>query len=205
MAPVIDFWFEFASTYSYPAAMRTEALAARRGVAVHWRPFLLGPIFAGQGLKESPFNLYPVKGAYMWRDVERICASLDLPFRKPDVFPQNGLLGARVATALDDATRPAFVRALYTAEFANGATIADVAVVEAVLHSLGIGAGPVLARANGDEVKSALRASVDEAIALSVFGAPAFTTLDGELFWGNDRLEQALDWALAAAGERAGP
>ena len=71
----IEFWFEFASTYSYPAAMRVEAVAAARSVEVVWRPFLLGPIFVRQGWDDSPFNLYPAKGSYMWRDLERSCAA----------------------------------------------------------------------------------------------------------------------------------
>ena len=75
MAGRIQFWFEFASTYSYLSAMRIEEDAARLGVAVDWQPFLLGPIFAAQGWNTSPFNLYPAKGRYMWRDMERLCAA----------------------------------------------------------------------------------------------------------------------------------
>ncbi len=97
--PVIQFWFEFASTYSYPAAMRIEAAAKARGVVVEWRPFLLGPVFASQGWQDSPFNIYPTKGKYMVRDLERTCAALDLPFTMPNPFPQNGLLCARIAAA----------------------------------------------------------------------------------------------------------
>ena len=95
--PVLDFWFDFASTYSYPAAMRLHALAGEAGVAVRFRPILLGPIFKAQGWDTSPFNLYAAKGNYMWRDVERVCASLGLAFQRPEPFPQNGLLAARVA------------------------------------------------------------------------------------------------------------
>ncbi len=95
--PALDFWFEFASTYSYPAAMRIDALAGKAGVEVRFRPFLLGPIFKAQGWDTSPFNLFPAKGRHMWRDVERICAELKLPFRRPDPFPQASLLAARVA------------------------------------------------------------------------------------------------------------
>jgi 2-hydroxychromene-2-carboxylate isomerase len=93
----VDFWFEFGSTYSYPAAMRIESLASERHVAVSWRSFLLGPIFGDQGWNDSPFNIYPAKGRYMWRDLERVCDTLDLPFRRPSEFPRNGLLAARVA------------------------------------------------------------------------------------------------------------
>ena len=97
LRPALDFWFDFASTYSYPAAMRIRALAQAAGVTVRWRPFLLGPIFKAQGWDNSPFNLYEAKGRYMWRDLERMCGALDLPFRKPDPFPQSGLVAARVA------------------------------------------------------------------------------------------------------------
>src|ERR1700745_2177188 len=102
-APVLDFWFEFASTYSYPAMMRITSLARDAGIAVRFRPFLLGPVFKAQGWETSPFNLFPAKGRNMWRDVERVCAELKLPFRRPDAFPQVSLLPARIAlVGLDD-------------------------------------------------------------------------------------------------------
>src|SRR5271165_1062671 len=90
-----EFWYEFASTYSYPAAMRAASLAKARAVELAWRPFLLGPIFAANGWRDSPFNIYPPKGRYMWRDMERICGALGLPLRRPEPFPQNSLLAAR--------------------------------------------------------------------------------------------------------------
>ena len=96
---VIEFWFEFASTYSYPAALRIEPLARRAGVHVACRPFLLGPIFAAQGWNDSPFNIYAAKGKYMWRDLARICDALGLPLQRPSVFPRSGLHAARVALA----------------------------------------------------------------------------------------------------------
>src|SRR5215472_3756934 len=102
--PVLDFWFDFASTYSYLAAMRIAPLAQKAEVRVRLRPFLLGPIFRAQGWTTSPFNLYPAKGRHMWRDLERSCAELQLAFRRPDPFPQNSLLAARVAlVGLDQA------------------------------------------------------------------------------------------------------
>ncbi len=116
--PPLDFYLEFASTYSYPAAMRIGALADAAGVAVRWRPFLLGPIFKAQGWDNSPFNIYPAKGRYMWRDLERVCGRLGLPFRRPDPFPQPSLLAARIAHAgLDAGWGEAFCRAVYAAEF----------------------------------------------------------------------------------------
>lgn len=191
----LDFFFEFASTYSYPAAMRVDALAAASGVAVRWRPFLLGPIFKAQGWDNSPFNLYPAKGGYMWRDLERLCAGLDLPFRRPDPFPQSSLPAARVALAgLDEAWGRDFARAVYRAEFAEGRQIADRSVIVELLTSLGVAPEPVLARAHSDEIKARLRGNTEDAQRLGIFGAPSFV-VDGELFWGNDRLEQALAWA----------
>jgi 2-hydroxychromene-2-carboxylate isomerase len=86
IATTIVFWFEFASTYSYPAAMRVDDVARQYGAAVVWRPFLLGPIFRNQGWPDSPFNIYPVKGRYMWRDLERTCAGLRIPFQRPSQF-----------------------------------------------------------------------------------------------------------------------
>lgn len=192
--PRIQFWFEFGSTYSYPAAMRIEAAAKAVEVAVDWRPMLLGPIFAAQGWKDSPFNLYPVKGAYMVRDLERICGALDLPFVMPTPFPQNALLAARIATALEGELRARFARAVYALEFGEGRTISDPLAMAEALRRAGLDAA-LMEKAQEQSVKDALRAATEEAQAAGVFGAPAFVTADGELFWGNDRLEQALEWA----------
>jgi 2-hydroxychromene-2-carboxylate isomerase len=195
-APALDFWFEFASTYSYPAAMRIGALAEANGVTVRWRPFLLGPVFKAQGWDNSPFNIYPDKGRYMWRDLERICSALALPFAQPSIFPQNTLLAARVAlVGLADNWGKNYCRAVYGAEFSGGHTISDMATIAAILSSVGQNPEPVLAKAQSDEVKSALRAQTEEAQRIGIFGAPSFVTADGELFWGNDRLEAAISWA----------
>ena len=191
-APSLQFWFEFASTYSYVAAMRIGALAAKESVTVEWRPFLLGPIFKAQGWDTSPFNLYPAKGRYMWRDVERQCAELGLPFRRPDPFPQSSLMASRVALlGLGESWGEEFCRAVFRAEFADGRNIGEPAVVVEVLRALEIAPEPILARAQGDDIKASLRAQTEEAQRLGLFGAPSFVA-DGELFWGNDRLEQAL-------------
>src|ERR1700688_4325620 len=117
MAATPAFWDDFARTFSYPAAARIEACAAEAGVALAWRPFLLGPIFAQQGWLDSPFNIYPAKGRYMWRDLQRICQAQGLPLKRPEPFPQNSLLAARVALALDGKARAEFSRQVYAAEF----------------------------------------------------------------------------------------
>lgn len=193
---MIEFWYEFASTYSYLAAMRVEDVAAREGIRVAWRPFLLGPIFAAQGWNTSPFNLYPAKGRHMWRDMEREAEAMGLPLRRPDLFPQNSLLAARVATAGEAAGwAAAFARAMFRAEFADGRSIAEPDVIRAALAELGLDSEAVIAAAQDEPNKALLRARNEEAVAHGIFGAPSFVTPDGELFWGNDRLERAVAWA----------
>jgi 2-hydroxychromene-2-carboxylate isomerase len=199
--PALDFWFEFASTYSYPAAMRIDALAGKAGVEVHFRPFLLGPIFKAQGWDTSPFNLFPAKGRHMWRDVERICAELKLPFRRPDPFPQPSLLAARVAlvglggSRGKDSWGRDFCLAVYRAEFADGSRIDKPETIRAILCDLKVDPDKAIAMAQTDDIKDKLRSQTAEAQRLELFGAPTFTTPDGELFWGNDRLENAIAWA----------
>jgi 2-hydroxychromene-2-carboxylate isomerase len=192
----VEFWFEFASTYSYPAAMRIETLAARAGVPIAWRPLLLGPIFHAQGWNDSPFNLYPAKGRYMWRDLERLCAKHGLPFARPSIFPQRSILAARLAlAAIAEPWLPALVRGIYLANFAETADISSPDTLGRVLDSLGQAPQPWLERAQSQDAKDALRTNTEGAQALGVFGAPTFA-VRGELFWGGDRLEDALAWAL---------
>src|SRR5208283_839240 len=151
-----EFWYEFASTYSYPAAMRVAALAAARGVALVWRPFLLGPIFAAQGWRDSPFNLYPNKGRYMWRDMERISAAAGLPFRRPEPFPQNSLIAARVALALEGEERAEFSRKVYAAEFGEGAQIGERSTIAGLIATIGLNPEAILARAENEANKARL-------------------------------------------------
>jgi len=192
MAEKIEFWFEFASTYSYVAAEEIEEKAAAARIEVVWRPFLLGPIFAEQGWRDSPFNLYPAKGAYMWRDIERLCRSKGIAWRRPSALPRNGLLAARVATALDGTEKlAAFVRAVYRANFSDDLDISDPSVLKEILRGLSLDAEATLNRANDESVKRLLRTRTDEAKSRGVFGAPSFFAKE-ELFWGSDRLELAL-------------
>jgi len=194
--PVIDFWFDFASTYSWLSAMHIAPLSEKAGVEVRWKPFLLGPIFKAQGWDTSPFNLYPAKGRYMWRDLERLAAAEGLALKRPETFPQFALTATRIGLAAgNEPWQPEFCRALFAREFCNGGDIASNEAVTEALTQAGQEPAPWLARAQEPEIKQALRERGEEATRLGLFGAPTFITEDGELFWGNDRLEAALAWA----------
>jgi 2-hydroxychromene-2-carboxylate isomerase len=196
----IEFWYEFASSYSYLAAERVETVAANRGHRVLFRPFLLGPIFAAQGWNDSPFNIYPAKGRYMWRDMERLCAERGQAFRRPTVFPRNGLDAARIAfVGQDEPWIGAFTRAVYRTNYADDGDISDPTVLLGLLGQLGLDAAALTESSRGAVAKQAFRAQNERAVALGVFGAPSFV-VDGELFWGDDRLEQAVAWADKRAG-----
>jgi 2-hydroxychromene-2-carboxylate isomerase len=192
----LDFWFDFGSTYSYLSAWRIEALSRDAGVGLRWRPFLLGPIFARQGWTTSPFNLQPAKGRHMWRDMERLCAATGLPLRRPSTFPRVALLATRIGVLADgEPWLGDFIRAVFRANFAEDRDVADASVIRELLAELDLPAEALIASAQSDENKLKLRARNDEAERLGIFGAPTFVTAGGELFWGNDRLEQALAWA----------
>lgn len=194
--PVLDFWYEFASTYSCLSALRIEALAEEAGVDLRWRPFLLGPIFAAQGWNSSPFNLFPAKGRYMWRDVTRRATRQGLKITRPETFPQNSLIAARLALAGREAGwMPAFSKPLFRAQFCEGKNIAEEAVLNAALREAGADPGAAYPASRSEEVKGRLKAETEYAKSRGIFGAPTFVTQDGEIFWGDDHLEEALDWA----------
>ncbi|MEQ9519221.1 MAG: 2-hydroxychromene-2-carboxylate isomerase [Parvibaculum sp.] len=193
--PAVEFWFEFASTYSYPAAMRVGRMAEAQGVELVWRPFLLGPLLFKQGLTDTPFNVFEQKGRYMWRDLERIAMAEGLPFKKPSHFPQNGLLASRLTlVGLKEGWGPDFVRAVYQANFAKGAIISEVSVLAEILDTLGQDSARILEAASTPAIKGALKAQTDLAWEKGIFGAPSILVGD-ELFWGNDRMEAAFAWA----------
>lgn len=197
----IDFWYDPASTYSYLAAMRIEDLAEEAGVAVRWRPFLLGAIFKAVGWTAPPFEALPTKTRNMWRDMERLTAEYGLPFAKPDPFPFNSVLAARVSLAASEADRPRLTRAIYRAAFGERADVSRPEGLAPAIASAGLDPEATLAAAVSAENKARLREETEAAEAAGVFGAPTFVTADGDLFWGNDRLERALAAArgLAAA------
>ncbi|MHB8179161.1 MAG: DsbA family protein [Vulcanimicrobiaceae bacterium] len=198
--PPLEFWFDFASTYSYIAAMRIEELCLQAGVAPAWKPFLLGPIFALQGWNDSPFNLNPRRGAYMWRDMERLAEKYGLPWQIPSVFPRRSTLAARVACSIAD--QPwcgPYIRSVFVANFGEDRDIGEERVVGAILDGLGKDSEEILRIALSPERKGVLRANTSRAIELGVFGAPN-CIVDGELFWGEETLEDAIAWSLADHG-----
>lgn len=198
MTAPVAYWYEFASTYSYPATMRIAEAAEAAGVPLRWRPFMLGPLMREQGLTDSPFNLFPVKGRYMWDDVARLCAAQGLAWQKPSTFPRNGLLAARVALLGQDQPWCApFSRAVYTANFAADRDISDPEVIAAILTALDLDAAALLAAAQTPENKQRLAEQTAEAGRLGIFGAPTLV-VGTELFWGGDRIDAALKRARRA-------
>lgn len=192
----IHFWYEFASTYSYLSVMRVEKVVEAAGAELVWRPFLLGPLFAEHGWSDSPFNIYPIKGRYMWRDLERLCQDYALPFKKPSAFPRSGLHAARIAClANDEGWCADFSRATFTANFAEDRDIGALEVLEEIITDLGHDSSAVLEASKASGIKQRLRAQTEQAKSLGIFGAPSFTVGD-ELFWGNDRLGTAVAWSL---------
>jgi 2-hydroxychromene-2-carboxylate isomerase len=191
----LEFWFDFGSNYSYLSMMRIDALAARHGVYVIFKPFLLGPIFKSFGWDTSPFLLQAKKGEYTWRDMERQCAKYGLPWNKPRKFPRRALLPLRLAVlAHAEPWLGEFCQRIMQINFVEDREIDDGVVVEEALTALGIAPADWITKAQSDAGKAALRAQGDEAIKRGIFGAPTFF-VDDEMFWGNDRLEDALLFA----------
>jgi len=194
-APEIACWFDFASNYSYLSVLR---LARQKDVIVQWKPFLLGPIFKEQGWDNSPFVLQKDKGDYVWRDMPRECEKYALPWRRPSEFPRRSLLAARVALLGEHQPwMAAFCTRVMLANFEHDEDIGDDQVIGAILASIGLDAADLLAAAQSDDNKARLRARNHEASALRIFGAPTFF-VGAEMYWGNDRLDDALTLALAS-------
>ncbi|MNQ60807.1 2-hydroxychromene-2-carboxylate isomerase [compost metagenome] len=193
--PRMQMWFDFASPYSYLAIERVQALAQDAGVRVDLRPFLLGPIFQAQGWNDSPFRLFPGKGAYMMRDIARLADKYGVVYKRPRLFPRMSVLPARIALlGQDEPWCRDFCVAVFRANFQHDEDIQSEDVVHALLNGLSLDADALIARAKSEAAKEALRRQVDRARDLGLFGAPTFFVGD-EMFWGNDRLEDALDWA----------
>ena len=197
--PQLEFWFEFASTYSYLSVMRIEELAAQAGVRVVWRPFLLGPIFRDFGWNTSPFLLQPEKGRYTWNDMRRRAARYGLEFHMPSVFPRTALLPMRVA--LLGAEEPwigPFCQRVMLQNFVDDLDISQEDNTRRALEGLVPDPDACMRAAQAEDVKARLREQTGQARARGVFGAPTFFVGE-EMFWGDDRLEDAIAFALKSA------
>lgn len=194
----IEFWFDFGSNYSYLSMMRIRRLALDAGLRVRLKPFMLGPIFKSLGWETSPFVLQEMKGKYVWRDMERQCAKYGLQWKRPSAFPRNALLAARVAMQGEESDWvDEFCEQVMLANFAEDREIGDETVIAAILAGLTPDAAAIIAAAREEPVKAALRARTAHAQARGIFGAPMFFA-GGEMFWGNDRLEDACACAAMA-------
>lgn len=195
---MIECWFDFASNYSYLSIMRIEQLAAERGVAVVWRPFLLGPIFQSLGWNNSPFVLQEAKGRYVWEDMPRQCEKYGLPWRQPSQFPRRQLLPTRVALLVEDQSWiGAYCRRLMHMNFAQDRDIDNVEAVGEALAGFDVSIEALVQQASQDITKQRLRQRTDEARMRGIFGAPTFLVRTS-MYWGNDRLADALEAAVAS-------
>jgi 2-hydroxychromene-2-carboxylate isomerase len=195
-SPAIEFWFEFGSNYSYLSVMRIEDAARRYGVRITWKPFLLGPIFRALGMETSPFLQQKEKGAYVWQDMVRQCRKYGLRWTKPSIFPRLGVLPARVA--LIGAEEPwigAFCRTVMELNFALDEDINQPERLASILIDLNLPASEILDQAEAAPVKALLRQQTETARDKGIFGAPTFF-VGQEMFWGNDRLDDALLLAM---------
>ncbi len=200
MPEPLDFYFDFSSPYGYLASCRIDQLAARHERGVSWRPFLLGAVFKVAGT--GPLTSVPLKGDYSVRDFQRSARLHGVPFKMPTRFPINGLQASRAFYWLEGSNlqqaKP-FARAIFAAYFVDDRDISNREVVADVGGEMGIDRIKLLAALDAPEVKNRLREVTDDAIQRrSVFGSP-FIFVDGEPFWGSDRLEMIDRW-LATGG-----
>jgi 2-hydroxychromene-2-carboxylate isomerase len=198
----IEVWYEFGSNYSYLSVNRMGALALSKGVAIKWEPFLLGPVFKSLGWETSPFVLQEQKGRYVWKDMERQCAKYGLAWNRPSTFPRRALLPMRVAVlGKDQMWIEAFSKRMMELNFVEDVDIDSVEVVSQVLKDLGVDAASTIEKAQSDDNKQKLKAQTERALSLGVFGGPTFF-VNGEMFWGNDRLDDALEYAARGSASQ---
>ena len=194
MAAPIDFYFDFASPYGYFASERIDALAAKHGREVTWRPILLGAVFKVTG--GAPLPMVPLKGNYSIRDFVRSAKFHGIPFQQPTAFPVSTQSPARAFYWLneqDPKRAKALATTLYHAYFVDNVNISNPADTVAVAAKFGLDAAEVEAAINDQRIKDKLKAEVDASIARGVFGSPYFVVGD-EAFWGMDRLDQLEKW-----------
>jgi 2-hydroxychromene-2-carboxylate isomerase len=192
--PKIEFWLEYASTYSYLSVARIGKLADEGGVDIDWQPFWLLPVREQQGLPR-PFPEGSARARYMWLDLERRARHLQLPYRRPEEYPFNSLQVARIGlVAAREGWCRQFTEAAFRLHWTQGIPMTSPENVASALASSGQDASRVHALAATPEIKDAFKEQAARALERGIFGAPSFV-VDGELFWGDDRLEAALERA----------
>jgi len=194
MANPIDFYFDFSSPYGYFASTKIDDIAAKHGRGVVWRPILLGAVFKITG--QQPLPTIPLKGSYTAHDLARSARLLKVPFKLPTKFPIAGQAPSRAFYWVGDrdpALARKFAHALYHAYFAEDRDISNPEVTANVAAKLGMDKTELTQALNDPAVKERLRIEVDAAIERGVFGSP-YIVIDGEPFWGSDRLDQVERW-----------
>jgi len=194
--PRMQFWFEIGSTYTYLTVARIGRLAEAAGVEVEWRPFLLMPILVKAGMTQGPFLPYPGKTAYMWRDIERRAQEHGVPYRQPLKYPPDEVLtSARLALlGMQEGWGRRFVEEVFRLHWTQQLQIGTSGNIGGALQAAGQDPAAALERSRTPAIKAGLKTQTEEAEARGVFGSPSFMVGD-ELFWGDDRLEQAIAWA----------
>jgi 2-hydroxychromene-2-carboxylate isomerase len=198
MANAIDFYFDFSSPYGYLASTQIDALAARHRRIVNWRPFLIGALYKQLGY--TPLE-QPGKRAYFLHDVPRSARAMGVTLDIPPSFPEALIAPARAVYWIadrDEAKAGAFAAAAFRAYWSEGRKLADPEIVAEIAAAQGFAKEAVLAALADQAVKDRLKVETDAAIAAGIFGSP-FIVVDGERFWGSDRLDQVEKW-LATGG-----
>jgi 2-hydroxychromene-2-carboxylate isomerase len=199
MANPIDFYFDFSSPYGYFASTKIDEMAAKHGRTVIWRPILLGAVFKITG--GQPLATIPLKSSYSAHDMARSARLLNVPFKLPTRFPVASTAPSRAFYWVGDkdaALAKKLAHALYHAYFAEDRDISSPEVTGNVAARLGVDKAELTQALNDNAVKERLRIEVDAAIERGVFGSP-YIVVDGEPFWGADRLDQVEKW-LATGG-----
>jgi 2-hydroxychromene-2-carboxylate isomerase len=191
---VIDFWYSIGSTYTYLSVMRLTDVSQSVGVAFRWRPFNVRHIMVEQN--NIPFKDKPVKAAYMWRDVERRAHQYGLSPKIPAPYPLPGLVLANQIAVLGAAEGwvESYTRSAYKHWFEGGEPPGEEPNITASLIEAEQDPEVVLNLAQSAPIVAALSAATDEAKAIGIFGSPTFVVA-GEVFWGDDRLDDAVRWA----------
>lgn len=194
MPDPIDFYFDFSSPYGYLTSKRIDGIAEKHGRTVNWHPHLIGAVFKTTG--SQPLLNIPMKGDYARRDIPRTARLLGIAFRLPPEFPFASIAAARAFYWLNDrepAKAKELAQALYHRAFGEGKDISGVDPVVEVAAGLGIDSDELRAALNDPEVKDRLKREVAAAIERGVFGSP-YIFVDGEPFWGNDKLAEVERW-----------